>query len=443
MNRRTFTRGLGTMAVTPWLTRLGRPLSGTRALPQDPLRVNGSRLNGHLAELSAFGRGAGGTSRVAYTDADVAGRRAVMGWMREAGLSVRVDTAGNILGRREGRQADLPVILFGSHIDSVPNGGNYDGDVGSLGAIEVAHTLQEAGVTTNHPLEVVIFQNEEGGTVGSRLVTLGIRESDLDQVARSGITLRDGTRILGGDPARRDEARRQPGALTCYLELHIEQGAVLDESGIRIGVVEGIVGLRWFEVEIHGFANHAGTTPMNRRQDALLAAAHLTVAVNRIVRAMPGRQVGTVGRMTPSPGTTNVIAERVVMSLDLRDLSADTIARMEAQIREAAGRIAAETGTTMTFRQLTDSAPALCDPRIQGAIEASADRLGLSHRRMPSGAGHDAQEVAHLCPIGMIFVPSVGGISHSPKELSRPDDITAGADVLLHTVLAADGGLLD
>jgi N-carbamoyl-L-amino-acid hydrolase len=400
--------------------------------------VNGERLNRHLTALAEHGKSPTGTNRAAYTDADIAGRRYVTGLMREAGLDVRVDTSGNIIGRREGSQRGLPAILFGSHIDSVPDGGNYDGDVGSIGAIEVAQTLAERRITTRHPIEVVIFQNEEGGTIGSKLMAAGLSEAELDATARSGTTIREGTRLIGGDPTRLSEARRNRGDFLCYFELHIEQGGVLDEAGVKIGVVEGIVGIRWYEVTVRGFANHAGTTPMDRRKDAMLAAAKLTVAVNEIIRAIPGRQVGTVGRITALPGTVNVIPGQVVFTIDLRDMSVETMTLATSRFHEAARRIETETGTTITFSDLSTNEPAPTDPRLRRVIAESARSLGLSTREMPSGAGHDAQEVARIAPVGMIFVPSVRGISHSPEELSRPDDITNGANVLLHSVLTVD-----
>ena len=431
MHRRDFVALAGAAApgLPAWLSPTAQ---------QPPVRVNGDRLNRHLAALAEYGRSPTGTNRAAYTEADLAGRRYVTGLLRDAGLDVRVDAGGNIFGRRAGSRPGLPAILFGSHIDSVPDGGNYDGDVGAMGAIEVAQTLAERRITTRHPIEVVIFQNEEGGTIGSKLMAAGLTEAELDGVARSGTTIRDGTRLLGGDPTRLAEARRRPGEYLCYFELHIEQGGILDEAGVKIGVVEGIVGIRWYEVTIRGFANHAGTTPMDRRKDAMLAAARLTVAINEVIRAIPGRQVGTVGRITALPGTVNVIPGQVVLTIDLRDMSVATMTLATTRFHEAARRIEAETGTTITFRDLSTNEPAPTDPRLQRVIAESARMLGLSTRTMPSGAGHDAQEVARIAPVGMIFVPSVGGISHSPEELSRPEDITNGANVLLHSVLAVD-----
>jgi N-carbamoyl-L-amino-acid hydrolase len=408
-----------------------------RSVP--PLRVNGARLNRHLAELSEFGKNPqGGVSRVAYSDADRQARDYVMGLMRAARLDPQIDVAGNIIGRRAGRNARLAPILFGSHIDSVPEGGNYDGDVGSLGAIEVAQTLAENGVVTRHPLEVVVFQNEEGGLIGSRALSGDLAERELDLVSRSGKTIRDGIAFIGGDPSRLATVRRKRGDIAAYLELHIEQGGFLDAERIDIGIVEGIVGINWWDVTIEGFANHAGTTPMDRRRDALLAAAKFIEAVNRVVRSIPGRQVGTVGRIQALPGAPNVIPGKVVLSLELRDLDAAKIATLYDRIRTEARQIGDASGTTFDFRSINVNTPAPTDPTVRQVIADAARGLGLTTKLMPSGAGHDAQDMARLGPIGMIFVPSVGGISHSPREFSRPQDIGNGADVLLGAVMGVD-----
>ena len=406
---------------------------------QPRLRVNGRRLNDHLHALAAFGKNPqGGVSRVAYSEADRRGREYVMSLMRAAKLDTRIDAAGNISGRRAGRDSRLPPLLFGSHIDSVPGGGNYDGNVGSLGAIEVAHTLAEHNYVTSHPLEVIIFQNEEGGLIGSRAVSGELEEAELELVSGSGKTIRDGIKFIGGDPTRLASARRNRGDIAAYLELHIEQGAVLDTQKIDIGVVEGIVGINWWDVTIQGFANHAGTTPMDQRRDALLAAAKFIETVNRIVTSVPGRQVGTVGRIQALPGAPNVIPGTVILSLEIRDLDAAKIRMLFEKIRTEAQKIAQASRTTFAFKEVNVNVPALTDKRIRQLIAAAAKALGLSTTSLPSGAGHDAQDMARLAPAGMIFVPSVGGISHSPREYSRPQDITNGANVLLHTLLKLD-----
>jgi N-carbamoyl-L-amino-acid hydrolase len=426
-----------------WTVQTAQPQ--TKQIEFTNLRVNAERIEQRIKELSEFGRNPeGGVSRVAFSEADVQGREYIMSLMREAGLAVRIDAAGNIIGRREGRDAKRPSIVFGSHIDSVPHGGNYDGDVGVISAIEAAQVLQENGIITRHPLEVIVFSDEEGGLVGSRAIIGDLSQEALEVVSHSGKTIGEGIRYIGGDPDRLDEALRQKDEIKAFIELHVEQGGVLDSKGIQIGVVEGIVGINWWDVTIEGFANHAGTTPMDQRRDALLAAANLIIAVNKVVTSVPGRQVGTVGRIKAEPGAPNVIPGRVVMSLELRDLSADKINQLYQSIRREAETIAQKTGTKITFTPIDVTAvPAPTDERIRRIIAESAEELGLSYQFMPSGAGHDAQDMARITPTGMIFVPSVGGISHSPKEYTRPEDMANGANVLLQTILKIDQGALD
>jgi N-carbamoyl-L-amino-acid hydrolase len=291
-------------------------------------------------------------------------------------------------------------------------------------------------VTTRHPLEVVIFQNEEGGLIGSRAMDGELTEKELDLVSRSGKTIRDGIKFIGGDPTKLAEVKRKHGDIAGYLELHIEQGNTLDTEKIDIGVVEGIVGINWWDVTIEGFANHAGTTAMNNRQDALLAAAKFIEAVNVVVTSETGRQVGTVGRINAFPGAPNVIPGKVVLSLELRDLDASKIKRLYERIYAVAQEIATQSKTKFDFKEINVNIPAPTDPMMRSFITQAARELGLSTKLMPSGAGHDAQDMAQLGPVGMIFVPSAGGISHSPREFSRPADIENGANVLLHTILA-------
>ena len=417
-------------------------LHAALASAADPatIRANPDRIEAGIEALSAFGSNPeGGVSRVAFSEADVSGRAYLVERMRGLGLDVRIDAAGNIIGRRAGRRDELPPILFGSHIDSVPGGGNYDGDVGVVGALEVIELLNENGIETRHPLEVVSFTDEEGGLTGSRAMVGKLEDDALDVVSNSGLTIREGIRRVGGDPDRLDEAARQPGDLKAYLELHIEQGALLHEAGIDIGVVEGIVGIRWWDVTVEGMANHAGTTPMNRRRDALLTAAELALAINRIATEIDGRQVATVGRIQAFPGAPNVIPGRVVMSLEIRDLDAGKMQQVFERIEAEARRLADARSTPVQFDELNvASPPAPTDERLRTTIAAAADALGLSYQRMPSGAGHDAQDMAAIAPAGMIFVPSVDGISHSPDEYTSPADMANGASVLFQAVLAVD-----
>jgi N-carbamoyl-L-amino-acid hydrolase len=400
-----------------------------------PLKVNGQRLVQHLKSLSEYGKNPqGGVSRVAYTAADKAGREYVFGLMREAGLTVNIDVAGNLVGTRAGTDTTLKPIVLGSHIDSVPEGGNYDGDVGSLGAIEVAQTLNERGVRLRHPLQVIVFQNEEGGLLGSSALGRGLDAARLNTVSQSGKSIHDGIQYLGGDVSRIAEAKRQPGSIRAYLELHIEQGALLQQQHVQIGIVEGIVGILDSEVTVEGFANHAGTTPMDQRQDALLSAARFVDKFNSLVTRVPGRQVGTVGWIKAEPGAYNVIPGRVTLGLEIRDLDASKIKTLFDRTREAADQIGRSNGTTFRFTPRDVSQPALTDKSLQGIIAATAKQLNFSTKLTPSGAGHDAQEMANIGPIGMIFIPSVGGISHSPKEFSNSIDIENGANVLLGTL---------
>jgi beta-ureidopropionase / N-carbamoyl-L-amino-acid hydrolase len=436
MQRRAFLQHAAALAAVPLAAV---PLVGRVGQAQaKPLHTNGARLNGWLSQFDRIGRTATGINRVAYSEADLAGRAFTLDLFKQSGLTTRLDTAGNIFARVDGTDRTLPPILIGSHVDSVTDGGNYDGPVGSFAAIEVARSLREQNVRLRHPLEVVVWQNEEGGTIGSKLFIGDYTDADLDKVARSGKTVREGISLVGGNVSRLRESIRKKGDVACYIELHIEQGGLLEKANLQIGVVQGIVGLRWFEITVTGFANHAGATPMDQRQDAMLAAAKFTVAVNDAVRGEPGRQVATVGRVTVTPNTTNVIPAQVVLTVDLRDLDAAKIERFTTRFEQLAREIGTATSTTFQFKRLVDSAPALADARVMTCIDQSVATLGLTQQHMPSGAGHDAQEVARIAPMGMIFIPSIGGISHSPREFSKPDDITRGADVLLNAVLAAD-----
>ena len=415
-------------------------------LPQS-VSVDAAALRARIEALSMFGRPAGGSfadgvSRVAYSDADVAGRQYVMGLMRAAGLEPRIDPAGNIFARRAGSDPSLPPILFGSHIDSVPSGGNFDGDLGSLAAIGVIEALNQANVRTRHPLEIVVWSAEEGvafgrGLAGSRIVAGDVKPADMDAVW-NGLRRGDGVRKLGGTPERIMDAVRPKGAHHVYYELHIEQGGTLERNRLAIGVVEGIVAIQRYTAVITGFGNHAGTTPMAERQDALVAASQLTLAVNESVKSKPGRQVGTVGQLNVEPNAPNVIPGVVRMTIELRDLSTTKLNEIIGDIRQRASAIATNTKTKIEITDLSANPPALADEQVQRTIERVAKTIGLSTQRQPSGAGHDAQMMAQLSPMGMIFVPSVGGISHSPKELTSWQDCANGANVLLGAVFSAD-----
>lgn len=416
---------------------------GTAAAVDRPIVIDGGRILERLQAMAKIGRSPqGGINRIAYSNADVEGRAYVMDLMRAAGLVTSIDAAGNIVGRREGANAKLPTLLTGSHIDSVPEGGIYDGTVGVISAIEVAQILAERKIPMRHSLEVIVFQNEEEGLFGSRAICGDLSNRDLDLPSQSGKTIREGIELIGGNPHKLETARRRSGDIAAYLEYHIEQGPVLENDGIDIGIVEGIVGVNRWEVTIDGFSNHAGTTPMNRRKDALLVAARFIEAVNRVVRDTPGLQVGTVGRIRVLPGAPNVIPGKVILSLDLRDLESTRIESLYQEIANAGKQIAGAAGATITFKQTSVQVPALTDARVRQSIFDAAVELGLTSKVLRSGAGHDAQAIARIAPMGMIFIPSLEGISHTPEEYSRPTDIVNGANVALRTLLKLDA-LLD
>ena len=413
----------------------------SKAIP----KASADRMEERIKALSQFGKnGDGGVDRVAYSEADLQGRAYIISELEALGLNVRIDAAANIFARRQGRNATAKPILFGSHIDSVPGGGNYDGPTGVIAAIEAIELLNAANIQTTHPLELVVFSNEEGGLVGSLAMRGHLKDSALAVVNASGKSIADGTNFIGGDVSNIASAKVSTDTYEAFIELHIEQGGILDEERLDIGVVEGIVGIGWWDVTIEGYANHGGTTAMDNRRDAMVSAAELTLVVNRIALEMDGRQVATVGRIQAFPGAPNVIPGRVEMSLEIRDLEQAKIDQVYAAVEKAAAEIAARTKTSIGFKEIdVASEPAPTDPRMRKIIESATQKFGYSYRTMPSGAGHDAQDMVHIAPTGMIFVPSVGGVSHSPNEYTTPDAMAKGADVLARALLVIDGGALE
>lgn len=421
----------------------GCAFSSSKAASPQARHINSERLQATLEKLSEFGRNPeGGVTRLGFSQTELDARAYVMALMKEAGMEVRVDPAGNIFGRRGGT-AKLPTLLFGSHIDSVPRGGSFDGSVGSLGAIEVVRALNDAHIRTRHPLEVVIWTNEEGPHFGISLLGSGVAAGArgpeiLDRKDDEGLTVADWLRRYGQDPVHLADARIPRGALAALVELHIEQSPNLYETKVQIGVVQGIVGLKRWKCVVTGVANHAGTTPMNRRKDALVAAAKDLLSVRDVARAGPGRQVGTVGYVKAQPGAPNVIAGRAEFPVELRDLDAATIERMWQQLQQRFAKTDTEEGVETRCAVIDDIEPALSDPSIQNTIREAAHAAGLSTADLPSGAIHDAGAIARIAPMGMIFVPSRDGISHAPQEFSSRDDIANGTEVLYRTILALD-----
>ena len=415
-------------------------LISSAAFCQTEFKVNQQRIESRIVELAKFGKDSLGRGyRVAYSKGNIAAMEWFVDLMKKARLEVTIDAAGNIIGKRKGKNPSLKPIAFGSHLDMVPDGGNYDGCVGSISALEIIEVLNENKMVTIHPLEVIIFSNEEGGTIGSSMMVAPYGTDRLKAISQSGLTFKEGISAIGGNPDNLQNAIRKNGDLSAFLELHIEQGGILEKENLQIGVVEGIVGIEDWEVAIEGMANHAGTTPMNMRHDALLAAAKLIIAVNEVINSYQGKQVGTIGKISAAPGAYNVIPGKVVLGMEIRDLSSEKISLLFHDIEKRAALIAASSGTNISFsQQFKPIHPALTAKTIQDKIVASAKALGLTYKYMQSGAGHDSQDMSLIAPVGMIFVPSVGGISHSPKEFTKAVDMENGANVLLQTILAID-----
>ena len=407
------------------------------------LKINSPRLNLTLEELGRIGETPEGMQRIAFSPADVAGREYAMSVMRKAGMEIRIDAAGNVVGRKAGSAPGLPAIVMGSHTDTVPSGGKYDGALGVLGAIECVQTLTDTGFEMSHPVEVTIFTNEEGTRfhrwlIGSRGMAGLLEDEDLVAVDSEGVPLSQRLADIGGNLSRVEEAARKRQDLAAYLELHVEQGPTLEQAGIPIGVVTGITGRALFDVEIKGTANHAGTTPMPARHDALVSASRLVLAVERVAREMETCRVATVGSINAHPNAVNVVPGSVRLGLEFRDVSMDALSSAERELRRAAAAIGESDNVEMEIERHRASQSVPIDSQMQGLVEEAAERTGLAHVRLPSGAGHDAQAIAAITNMAMIFVPSAKGISHAPEEYSTPQDCANGAQVLLELLLLAD-----
>ncbi len=407
--------------------------------------INGKRLLGRLERLAQFGRTPeDGVTRLTFTPEYQQALEAVAGWMAEAGLTTRIDAAGNLIGRREGAQPGLPAIALGSHIDTVINGGRYDGSLGVLSAIEVAHALAEDGLPTRHPLEVISFMEEEGtrwGTnmLGSRFMLGRITpETMAERTDRQGVSIAQALAAAGLDPTRAREAARDPGALRAYVELHIEQGAVLESLGLPVGAVTGIAGPLFLALHLEGRADHAGATPMGLRRDALVAAAQLVLAAQQAAVAASPTAVATVGRLEVKPGAINAIPGEVFMTLDLRDIVEERRDRLERSMREAIERVTTAAGLRFRLEELSRHKPVLLPQHMVDMVAAACEAAGIPAHRLPSGAGHDAQIMASAVDTAMIFVRSREGISHSPREFTSAEDIRMGAEVLYRTTRALD-----
>jgi beta-ureidopropionase / N-carbamoyl-L-amino-acid hydrolase len=405
------------------------------------LRIAGDRLLWRLATLARIGdTGDGGCRRLALSDEDRQGRDLLVSWMGELGLEIRVDRIGNILGIMAG-ETDGPAVMLGSHIDTVATGGRYDGALGVLAGLEVVAALKEAGIRPKRPLAVLAFTNEEGARfqpdmMGSCVWTGAL---SLDQAYAT----RGGEGLAAGEELRRIgyAGESEPGFLAAhaYLELHIEQGPVLDAEGGRIGAVTGVQAITWLEIALDGEANHAGTTPMGYRRDAGYAAARIIAYARDLTREIEN-QVANAGRIAFEPGNVNVVPRSAVFTMDIRNPDDARLAEAERRLRTFAETLAQEEKLGLEIRDLARFPAVGFDERLVASIENAARTLALPVRRMVSGAGHDAQLMARIAPSAMIFVPSVNGLSHNPAEYTAPDDLIAGANILLAAALAAADG---
>lgn len=404
------------------------------------LEINANRLWQSLMDLAKIGAtDKGGVRRLTLTDTDRLGRDQFVAWCKAAGLSVEVDGIGNIFGRRPGTDANALPVAMGSHLDSQPSGGKFDGAYGVMAGLEIVRTLNDAGVKTRAPLEVVSWTNEEGSRFVPTLMGSGVYAGvfSLDKVLEEkdvdGISVRDALSQTGY------AGKAQPHKLGAYFEAHIEQGPVLEQTKTTIGVVQGALGQRWFDVAIAGQDSHAGPTPMETRKDALLAASRLVLEVNRIGSTFPNYARGTVGFMQVKPNSRNVVPGEVRMTVDLRNAKDVTLTSMVEELEKKILLIEKVTRTEIASKEVVYFPPSEFAPDLVDSVREGSKKFGYSHRDIVSGAAHDAVYMARIAPTAMVFVPCEGGISHNEIENARPEDIAAGCNVLLHAVLAKAG----
>lgn len=401
--------------------------------------VNQERLWNHLMEVAKIGQQeAGGVTRVSFSEQEREVKDLVAGYMKEAGLHVYEDAVGNLIGRKEGKNPQAPAILTGSHLDTVYNGGNFDGVLGVLGGVEALHTMNENGIETEHPIEVIGFTDEEGarfsfGMIGSRGIAGTLTAEELEQKDKQGISIAEAMRESGLDPLGISQAARAEGSVKAFVELHIEQGKILESQDQSVGVVTGIYSQLWDRFVLEGEAGHAGTTPMNLRNDPLVAASAIMLEIEEEARKTGS--VATVGQLHVFPGGINIIPGRVEFTLDLRNLDEKVRDEIELRLINRSRQICEERGVVLHVENLQKNLGVPCASFIQEASKEACNKLGLEIYSLPSGAGHDAMKLIGLCPVGMIFVRSQNGLSHNPAEFSSPEDCRDGVNVLYHTVL--------
>jgi N-carbamoyl-L-amino-acid hydrolase len=395
------------------------------------IAVNGDRLNASITRLAKIGRLPNGNiCRLAFTPEDLQARYLVQQWMVEAGMAVRTDAAGNLIGTYAGRRVGAPSLATGSHVDTVPSGGEYDGTLGVLAGIEAVRVLRENNIHLNHPIEVIVFTDEESSMIGCQAMAGMVKLKD-DSLAEH-------LERIGGNWDEIGTAKRTREDMAAFIELHVEQGAVLERSQKQIGIVQGVVGMLRQAISITGQANHAGTTPMDGRQDALVAAAQVVLFVQSIALKMPSQPVATVGFLTVAPNAVNIVPGQVELTVDMRDLSQACLDEMKELLDQELEAIAIDTNTQITVSPILVVEPTPAAALVQQAIEKTCQQFDLSYCHLPSRAGHDALEMGRFTDMGMIFVPSEAGVSHSGEEYTSPEQCIQGANVLLNTLLQLD-----
>lgn len=404
------------------------------------MSINQERLWNRLIELSQFGKlENGGVTRFSFTEDERRAKDKVISYMVEAGMKVMEDAVGNVIGRKEGRLSNLPAVLMGSHIDSVPNGGIFDGNLGVLAGIEVVQTMNEKNIETDYPIEVIAFTDEEGsrfgfGMIGSRALAGTLIREHLHYKDVDGIMIEQAMKNIGLDPTQISKAARNPESVKAYVELHIEQGRVLENHDLSVGIVSGIAGPLWTRWTLKGEAGHAGATPMKMRKDPLIAAAKIMLYIEEETKRYESA-VATVGQINVKPGGVNVIPGEVEFSLDLRDISLEDRDKLEDSITSFAYRLCENEGIEIGIETLQRVDPVPCSQEIRTVIEDSLSKVGVPSLTLASGAGHDGMQFKDFCPVGMIFVRSKDGLSHNPEEWSSKEDCGVGTSVLYETIL--------
>lgn len=409
------------------------------------MKIKTERIGRDLEALSRFGAAKSGIFRFAYTPEERQALSFLQSLMEEAGMMVQVDPIGNLVGTYRGGEENLPAVIMGSHIDTVPGGGKYDGAAGIIGGIEVVRTMVDEGYRPRHPVEVIVFVNEEGyrfpgPMLGSHALVYGITAQDLENRDGDGISLTEALKGVGIDPQKAYMAKRNPLGIKAYLELHIEQGSILESQGLSVGIVTGIAGLLSAKAEITGKADHAGSTPMPGRKDALAGAAEVILAVERIAKeSLGGNTVATVGSLQVQPGAANVIPGKVLVSFDIRDIDLDMRTRAVEGIKVALDEICRHRQLQGVFQVIEDNKPCKIPKSMVERLKAGCQRAGIPAFEIISGAAHDAMNVHSIAETGMIFIRSKDGISHSPLEYSALEDIGAGVEVLYEAVKELSG----